>query len=209
LGIFSAADLAYAAKFGNPDAKLYLNDYHIIANFGSNSRAYATQIENFLSSGLPIDGIGVQAHVISAKNATPERAQMALDELAKFNLPIKMTECLFGGETEEEIAEQMEIYFPIFFAHPNVEAIIMWNFWAKDHWKPETAMWEEDWTPTSQAKAYRDLVFDEWWTKTSGKADKNGEFKTRGFYGDYIITSNGESKKVILSKKDGTLIVNF
>jgi len=209
LGYGVINEMAYAAKFGNPDVKLYVNDYFIIANHGANLGAYMTQIENFLKNGVPIDGIGVQAHVLTPKTATPETAQRALDRLAEFNMPIKMTECLFGGENEEETAEQLKIYFPIFFADPNVEAIIMWGFWAKDHWIPPTAMWKEDWTPTPQAKAYRDLIFNKWWTKTSGRADRNGQFKTRGFYGDYLITSGGKTQEVKLSKEDKSITVEF
>jgi hypothetical protein len=85
----------------------------------------------------------------------------------------------------------------------------MWGFWEGAHWKPQTAMWKKDWTPTPQALAYRDLVFNKWWTKISGKADGNGIFKTRAFYGDYIITSNGKTQKVNLSKKEKSIQVTF
>jgi endo-1,4-beta-xylanase len=101
------------------------------------------------------------------------------------------------------------MFFPICFAHPNVEAILMWGFWEVGHWQPHTAMWKKDWTPTPQALAYRDLVFNKWWTQTSGKADTDGTFKARAFYGDYIITSNGKTRKVTLSKKDKSTQVSF
>lgn len=217
LGYGVINEMAYAAKFGNPDVKLYVNDYGIIADRGYNVASYIMQIKNLLANGLPIDGIGVQGHVITSDEndsqgragASSEHIQKTLDKLAEFNLPIKITECLFNADTEAGTAEELKRVFPILFAHPNVEAIIMWGFWAKDHWMPQTAMWKEDWTPTPQALAYRDLIFDKWWTKTYGKADRRGTFKTRGFYGDYIITSNGESKKVKLSKEDGTIEVEF
>jgi hypothetical protein len=70
-------------------------------------------------------------------------------------------------------------------------------------------MWRKDWTPRPQALAYRDLVFNKWWTQTSGKADKNGTFKADAFYGDYIITSDGRTKKAALSKKDKSIQVAF
>lgn len=217
LGYGIINEMAYAAKFGNPDIKLYVNDYGILANKGYNLDTYIMQIKNLLKNGVPIDGIGCQAHIITSDEndskgnaaGTSENIQMALDGLSKFNMPIKMTECLFGADTEEGVAEELNRVFPIFFADPNVEAIIMWGFWAKDHWMPKTAMWKEDWTPTPQAKAYRDLIFNKWWTKKSGKADKNGNYKTRAFYGDYVITSNGESRKVTLSKKDKSVTVDF
>jgi hypothetical protein len=85
----------------------------------------------------------------------------------------------------------------------------MWGFWEVGHWIPKSAMWKEDWTPTKQALAYRDLVFKEWWTETAGSADKNGVFKTDAFYGDYSITSNDKTKKVTLSKKDKSIEISF
>ena len=85
----------------------------------------------------------------------------------------------------------------------------MWGFWEGDHWQPHAAMWKKDWTPTAQVTAYRDLVFNKWWTQISGKADDNGTFKANAFYGDYIITSNEISKNITLSKKDKSIRVTF
>jgi len=215
LGYGIVNEMAWMAKAGNPDITLYVNDYGIIVEDGYNAGAYINQIENFLATGVPIGGIGCQAHFVATKPAygkaptVPENVQKTLDKLAEFNLPIKITECLFDGVDEQAKADALRMFFPICFAHPNVEAIIMWCFWEQDHWMPNTAMWKKDWTPTPQALAYRELVFDKWWTKTSGKADKDGTFKTRAFYGDYIITSNGVEKKVTLSKEDKSIQVNF
>jgi endo-1,4-beta-xylanase len=215
LGYGIINEMAYAAKAGNPDITLYVNDYGVLVERNYNADSYITQIENLLANGVPIDGIGCQAHTITSDEANttgmpatiPERFQRTLDRLAKFNLPIKITECLFTADNEEDIAEQLRVYFPICFAHPNVEAILMWGFWEGDHWQPHTAMWKKDWSPTPQALAYRDLVFNQWWTQKSGKSDKKGEFKTDAFYGDYIITAKGMTKQVTLTKKDKTLRV--
>ncbi len=215
LGYGIVNEMAYMAKAGNPDITLFVNDYGILVEGGYNAGAYINQIENFLATGVPIGGIGCQGHFVATKPAagkaptTPEDVQKTLDKLAEFNLPIKITECLFDGADEQAKADALQMFFPICFAHPNVEAIIMWCFWEQDHWMPHTAMWKKDWTPTPQALAYRDLVFNKWWTKTSGKADKDGTFKTDAFYGDYIITSNGVQKKVTLRKKDKSIQVNF
>jgi GH35 family endo-1,4-beta-xylanase len=214
-GIVNA--MAWMAKAGNPDAKLYVNDYGILVEKGYNRSSYLEQIENLLETGVPIDGIGCQAHFISSlKNDSSGRAatksqdvQKTLDQLSKFNLPIKITECLFAADTEEGLAEELNRVFPIFFAHPNIEAIVMWGFWAGDHWMPQTAMWKKDFTATPQADAYRDLVFDKWWTEESGKADDKGRYEARAFYGDYIITADGQQKKVTLSKNDKAVEVTF
>jgi hypothetical protein len=70
-------------------------------------------------------------------------------------------------------------------------------------------MWRKDWTPTPQGLAYRDLVFNQWWTQISGKADNKGIFKTHAFYGDYLITSNDKTQKLTLNKKDKSIEVSF
>jgi GH35 family endo-1,4-beta-xylanase len=217
LGFGIINEMAYMAKYGNPDVTLFVNDYGILVEGGYNADTYITQIKNLLANGIPIGGIGCQGHFITShKNdssgmaaTTPEHVQKTLDELAKFNLPIKITECLFTADTEEGKAEELQTFFPIFFAHPKIEAILMWGFWEEGHWMPHTAMWKKDWTPTPQAEAYRDLVFNKWWTNVSGKANSSGIFKTRAFYGDYIIETNGETKKVKLSKKDKAIQVVF
>jgi GH35 family endo-1,4-beta-xylanase len=217
LGYGIVSEMAYMAKAGNPDITLFVNDYGILVEGGYNAATYITQIENLLANGVPIGGIGCQGHLVTTDKAdstgkaatTPEHVQKTLDQLAKFNLPIKITECLFTADDEQGKADALRMFFPICFAHPNVEAIIIWGFWEQGHWMPHTAMWKKDWTPTPQVEAYRDLVFNKWWTQTAGKADSDGTFKTRAFFGDYIISSNGIEKKVTLSKKDKSLQVSF
>ncbi len=217
LGYGVINEMAWAVKAADPNAKLYMNDYGILVEDGFNRSSYLIQIENLLASGVPIDGIGCQAHfVTSNKNNSGAKAattsvhvQKTLDQLSKFGLPVKITECLVTADTEEGKAEELRRFFRLCFAHPSVEAIIMWGFWEVGHWIPESAMWKKDWTPTPQSLAYRDLVFNEWWTEVSGKADKNGTFKTDAFYGDYSITSDGKTKEVTLSKKDKSIEVSF
>lgn len=217
LGYGIVNEMAFAARAGNPDITLYVNDYGVLVERNYNADSYITQIQNLLANGVPIDGIGCQGHTITSDEADstgkaatlPERVQSNLDKLAQFDLPIKITECLFTADTEQGIADELREFFPIFFAHPKVEAILMWGFWEGAHWQPHTAMWKKDWTPTPQARAYRELVFEKWWTSTSGKADDNGTFKTRAFYGDYIIKSNGKTIKVTLSKKDKSMQVSL
>ena len=203
-------EMALMAKAGNPDARLTVNDYGIV-DIGYNAEAYKIQIKNLLETGVPIGGIGCQAHASAhfPVITPPEIVQENLNELAKFNLPIKITECNFIFDDEKTQAEQLQKIFPIYFAHPAIEAILFWGFWAGDHWMPHSALWRKDWTITPQGLAFRDLVYKKWWTQINNKTDKNGEFKTRAFYGDYEITSNGITKKVSFGKKDKTVQVIF
>jgi hypothetical protein len=112
-------------------------------------------------------------------------------------------------EEEEQNAREIVDYYKICFAHPAVDGILMWGFWEGANWIPVSSMYRLDWSPTPSAKAYHNLIFNEWWTKASGTAGKNGSFSTQAFYGKYKVTVNGISKIVDLTKDLGKLAVDF
>jgi len=210
LGYGIISEMAWMVKAQNPEAILYVNDYGIV-DAGYNAGPYVEQIARLLANGVPIDGIGIQAHRSLSGNIenTPYMVQKNLDRFSKFDLPIKITEALFVYNDDKTRAEELKKLFPVYFAYPKVEAIIIWGIWEKPHWIPHAAMWKTDFTPTEQARAYRDLVFNQWWTDTTVQADKNGVARTRAFYGDYIITVNGECRNISLSKAQGKTEVNL
>ena len=208
-GIIS--EMAWMAKAGNPDAVLYVNDYGIVYDSGFNLQSYIMQIRNLLANGVPIGGIGVQGHsaALHQPGMSPEHVQDALDRLSIFNLPIKITECLFDVDDEHNQANDLRKILPLYFAHPNIEAVVFWGFWAGSHWRPWSALWREDWSLTPQGEAFRDLVYKQWWTQTSGKANASGIFQTEGFFGDYQIASAGKTQKAALLKKNASLQVTL
>lgn len=209
LGYGIVNEMAWMAKAGDPDITLCVNDYGVLTDGGFNAGSYITQIQNLLDNGVPIGGIGCQAHSAAPALMSPEHVQGTLDELSRFQLPIKITEGLFDVGDEQTQAEQMRKIFPIFFAHPAVEAIVLWGFWAGSHWRPWSALWKTDWTPTPQCEVYRDLVFKQWWTQASGKADASGRFELDAFFGDYEIRANGKTQKTALNKKNKSLQVTI
>ena len=206
---------------GDPDAKLYLNDYDILT--GNKLNEYMAQIRFFLKQGVPLAGIGVQGH-LHGESFDRNELRRALDSLSIFKLPIRVTEFNLPGQRskflkdtklemtpEEEAQKAKDIvdYYKICFAHPYVEGMIMWGFWAGANWIPASSLYRRDWTPTPAADAYKKLIFNEWWTKASGTADKKGNYTTSAFYGTYKITANGVTKEVSLKKVDGRIIVDF
>lgn len=71
------------------------------------------------------------------------------------------------------------------------------------------AMFRVDWSEKPNYHAYTDLVFNQWWTEEEGLVNDKGEFKVRGFLGDYEITAsrNGlSSTQEAVLVKDGTAI---
>ena len=213
--------MAQWAHNGDPDAKLFLNDYDILT--GVRLADYMAQIRRFLKQGVTVAGIGVQGHLHS-ETFDRDKLRSALDSLAIFKLPIRVTEFNMPGQRskyykdrtlvltpdEEELkAKEIVDYYKICFAHPAVAGIIMWGFWEGSNWIPVSSLYKRDWSPTPAAEAYHNLIFSEWWTKESGTASKNGTFSTSAFYGKYKVTVNGVSKVVDLQKDKGKALVDF
>ena len=213
--------MAQWAHNGDPDAKLFLNDYDITT--GNKLGDYMAHIRKLLGQKVPFAGIGVQGHL---HTDTFDRNQLknALDSLAIFKLPIRITEFNMPGQRskyytekiltmtpqEEELkAKELVDFYKICFAHPAVEGILMWGFWEGANWIPVSSLYKRDWSPTPAAQAYQDLIFKEWWTNNSGTVGKAGIFSIPAFYGKYKVTVKGESKEIDLSKKVGKVIVDF
>lgn len=213
--------MAEWAHNGDPLAKLYLNDYDILT--GKMLQPFMAQIRHFQKQGVPIAGIGVQGH-LHAETFDRDQLRRALDSLATFNLPIRVTEFNMPGQRSkfyqegapeispqeaEAAAKELADYYKICFAHPAVDGILMWGFWEEALWIPAAALYKRDWTPTPLAEAYQNLIFKEWWTKESGTAGKDGTFSIPAFYGNYKVTINGRSKEVNLTKEKGVAEVDF
>ncbi len=221
LGVDITKKMADWAMQGDPGIKLYLNDYDILT--GNKLNEYMAQIRLLLKQEVPIAGIGVQGH-LHAESFDRNEVTRALDSLAQFNLPIKVTEFNMPGqrskyykdrnlvmtpEEEQQKASDLVDYYRICFAHPAVDGILMWGFWEGANWIPQSSLYKRDWTPTPAADAYHDLIYKEWWTKESGKTNRKGEYSIPAFYGKYKITVDGKSQTVYLDKEKGQIVVQF
>jgi GH35 family endo-1,4-beta-xylanase len=221
LGADITKKMAEWSQIGDPEIKLFLNDYDILT--GKKLPEYMAEIRRFLKQGVPIAGIGVQGHLHAE---TFDRIQLknALDSLAQFNLPIRVTEFNIPGQgskyyedrklkltDEEEVLKATELvdYYRICFAYPAVEGIIMWGFWEGANWIPVSSLYKRDWSPTPAAEAYKNLIFKEWWTIEESKINRKGELSVPAFFGKYKVTVNGITKEIDLTKSAGKVEVVF
>ncbi|MDO8952462.1 MAG: endo-1,4-beta-xylanase [Draconibacterium sp.] len=206
---------------GDPDIKLYLNDYDILT--GKKLPEYMAHIRLLLNQGIDIAGIGVQGH-LHAESFDRAELKRALDSLAQFKLPIRVTEFNIPGQRskyynnrnmemtaaeEEQKAKDLVDYYRICFAHPAVEGILMWGFWEGANWIPQSSLYKRDWSPTPAATAYQNLIFKELWTTGKGKTTRQGNYSLSAFYGKYKVTVNGETKTVDLTKTAGKVTIEF
>jgi endo-1,4-beta-xylanase len=213
--------MAQWARNGDPEIQLYLNDYDILT--GNRLDDYMAHIRLLLHQGIPVAGIGVQGHL---HEDTFDRAELkrSLDSLATFHLPVRITEFNMPGQRskyhreqittmtpEEEALKARELvdYYRICFAHPAVEGILMWGFWAGANWIPVSSLYHKDWSPTPALTAYRDLLFKEWWTTEKGETDRTGQYTVPAFYGKYAVTVDGKTKEVNLTKAAGKVEIVF
>ena len=165
----------------DPGVKLFVNDYNFIEY--PPERDYNQVIQALIDRGMPIDGIGAQGHFNGVID--PLFVKGRLDKLAELNLPIWITEFDSTHKDERVRADNLEKMYRLAFAHPAVEGIVMWGFWAGSHWKgTDGAIVNQDWTLNAAGQRYQQLM-DEWTTVVEGTTDQRGMFSFRGFHGTY------------------------
>ncbi len=194
------------ARAQDPDVDLYINDYGILAGENAGHRdAYYETIQYLLDNGASLDGIGLQSHFGQTPTAL-DKVIGRLDRFAAFDKALQITEFDVNTTDEQLQADYTRDFMTAVFSHPAVTGFMVWGFWANAHWKPDAAMYRADWTAKPNAHAYRDLVFDEWWTDETLMSDSRGVAALRGFKGSYEVdvTAGGETRSFALELADTT-----
>ena len=190
LGQQEMADWFKLVRKIDPHPALCLNEYSIIAGGGNTDaeiETYIKQVRTLLDLGAPVGVLGIQCHM--GENLTPpEKVVSILERLTDLRLPIHATEFDIATDDWEAQADYLRDFLIAFFSHPSTESITQWGFWEKAHWIPRAALFTRDWRPKPAAEAYISLVNGEWKTDATGETDAQGNFRTRGFFGDYEIT---------------------
>jgi endo-1,4-beta-xylanase len=188
------------AHEADPNATLFINDYNIIAAGGEDTRhqdSYEAIIKFLLDNAAPLGGIGVQSH-FDWNLTPPSRVLELLDRYGQSGIPIEATEFDININDEKLQADYLRDYMTVLFSHPAVNGIIMWGFWEERHWLPAAALYRRDWSLKPNGQAWLDLVRHQWWTDMKLKTDDNGQCKTRGFLGDYEVTTQAGGKTKIV-----------
>jgi endo-1,4-beta-xylanase len=142
------------AHKADPDAQLIINDYNIEFDTKKINAMYDL-IKRMLEKGIPVDGVGIQAHVQlgSVSPATFERAIEKFAELKKLNpdFAIQITELdvsIFAWsdtaktkqitpELEISLAEYYRDLYEMFVRQAdkgNLELVVSWGFYDGGSW---------------------------------------------------------------------------
>lgn len=186
----------HAARAADLGAKLDINDYSILETGGrdlAHQEHYERTIRALLAEGAPLQGIGIQGHFSGDLTPIPRLWQI-LDRFGKFGLPIQITEFDVNTYDEALQADYTRDFLTAMFAHHGVKGVLVWGFWENRHWIPNAAFYRTDWSLRPAGKVWQDLVEKQWRTDEEGITDARGEWRTRGFQGEYLITAQGRQK---------------
>ncbi|KAJ7921708.1 beta-1,4-endoxylanase, partial [Mycena leptocephala] len=141
LGLAYVTTALVAARAADPAAKLYINDYNI-DSAGAKSTAMINLVKSLKAAGTPIDGIGIQGHLIVGE--VPSQAALIANyqaftalgvEIAITELDIRMT----LPETPALLAQQKTDYTTVISACKAVAGCVgvtIWDYTDKYSWVP-------------------------------------------------------------------------
>jgi GH35 family endo-1,4-beta-xylanase len=130
-----------AARAADPAALLFYNDYGA-EGLNAKSNRIHTMLRDLKNAGVPLDGVGLQAHINGA--APPVMADIAtnLDRLIALGLSVNFSEIdiRMGGVTgtaAEKLAKQRTLYHDLIAlcaARPKCHSATTWGFTDKYTW---------------------------------------------------------------------------
>ena len=128
-------DLSFRwAHEADPDAALFLNDY--AEGMNSKSDAQYALVKGMIERGVPIDGVGFQAHLGFLSADDPQEVAENIKRLGELGLQVAFTEMdmpiqnLPGKTRKEKLDSQARLYrefFKICLDAPNCNDIIFWG----------------------------------------------------------------------------------
>ena len=204
-------------------ARKYFKNNKLIINEGNNvwdhhlngTSPYFDLIEENIKNGVPIDGIGVQGHVMwSAKEGLdPYNLWSFFEKYGKLGLPLSVTEVTIPSASDGKVDEDMQAQllkclYSLWFGIEGMEAIIYWNLidgYAYGATPGDMSAGENtyrggllafDGTEKKAFKALDALVNHEWRTNLVGKTDRQGRIAFNGFYGDYEVCMNDNGRVI-------------
>ena len=153
------------AHEADPDAKLFYNDYNTDGINGKSDAVYEL-VKGLLAKGVPIHGVGFQAHVDINFSVEGSRMRENLERFKKLGLDVQLTEVdvIFRGDAPkaEKLERQAKVYADLMTACLAVKcsAFVMWGFTDLYSWRSTAypLLFDDDYKPKPAYFALRDVL---------------------------------------------------
>jgi endo-1,4-beta-xylanase len=128
------------ARAADPAAKLYVNDYNVEAINPKSDALYALA-QDLLARGIPLDGIGVQAHQ-AAQTGAPSSLTANLQRFADLGLDVAITEADVRVPLPadvDKLSRQADVYRALMQSCLSVDRCVsytVWGFTDAHSWVP-------------------------------------------------------------------------
>ena len=133
------------ARAANPNALLFYNDYNI-EEPGPKFTAVLNMVQDFVKSGVPIDGVGFEMHVLLSYYPSAAELAQNMQALAALGLQVHITEMdvrllldANGNASAADLQTQAQVYQSILtvcLQQPNCTAFQVWGVSYNDSWIP-------------------------------------------------------------------------
>ncbi|MFI8190728.1 endo-1,4-beta-xylanase [Streptomyces sp. NPDC085946] len=138
------------ARAADPGADLYINDYNV-EGVNAKSTALYDLVKSLKERGVPVDGVGLQAHLIVGQ--VPSTVRQNIQRFADLGVDVAITELDIRMQlpaTEAKLAQQAADYRSVVSACAAVDrctGVTVWGFTDSDSWIPDTFPGEGAATP--------------------------------------------------------------
>ncbi|WP_329260502.1 endo-1,4-beta-xylanase [Actinoallomurus sp. NBC_01490] len=209
LGSGYIATALRAARAADPNAKLYINDYNTEGS-GAKSDAMYNLVKSLKAQGVPIDGVGFQAH-LAVQYGFPPGMRANLQRFADLGVDVAITELDVRMELPADsakVATQAAYYANVTKACMAVArcvGITIWDYTDKYSWVPGTFNGQGSALPWDENLNKKPSVYDAIATALGGSGDGGGggtakcevAYSTNdwgsGFTANITITNQGPS----------------
>jgi endo-1,4-beta-xylanase len=148
-----------AARQADPKAKLYINEFGLEAD-GERWDTFLALVTKLKSNGVPIDGVGFQAHVYASGDKIDSTVLRAhIRALARLGLTARISEMdVFDGDGTAAQAQQYANVFDACINEPSCVSWTTWgisdryNLWLSDNGRQQTGhdfLWTDTYEPTA------------------------------------------------------------
>ncbi|MFI6039727.1 endo-1,4-beta-xylanase [Streptomyces sp. NPDC051315] len=141
LGADYIATALTRARAADPAAKLYINDYNV-EGVNAKSTALYNLVRSLKERGVPIDGVGLQAHLILGQ--VPSTLQQNIQRFADLGVDVAITELDIRMQLPSDSAkltQQAADYKAVMnacLAVSRCTGVTVWGFTDSDSWIPST-----------------------------------------------------------------------